>query len=1142
MEEIEKTKKNDKQNLLILVLLTILGLAGLLGYLKYQDSVFPSASIKFSLKKNEIIDLANSWKEKMKVPEEYPISSCTFSLDNGGKNFLDFKLGTKEANRIMREEAPIFYWEVRYDREKQDENTVVQISPDGKLVAFEFYLSKDRQIPNIGHDEAKQKALDFFCQQLGCQKEDVTIIGDTTTPQSNRIDHNFTFERNETKDRRWQGAKVRAAVSFSGNLMTEFNSYLHLPESWSIQYEKMRARNELLQKIATVFYYLLHPIAIFLALSQFPLGNIRKKFALWAAGFVTMVYLADNYNDIPVALAGYSSTGSYQAFLLELFTKPLLAGIFVFILALIMACAGEFMYRRTFPEKLALEEIFTKRGLATKEVLLGLAVGIVWCAVSLGYQIIYYGLGRKVGFWCPIQLDHYQILGSYLPWVGAVGLGVFAATSEEILYRVLFFGITKPLVKRFWLANLLQAAAWGFMHSSYEQQPCYARGLELTIEGMLDGWILRRFGLLPCVVSHYLFDAFCCVTPLFKAPPSLQVSAVVPLIPVLVLLVLAFVWRNKGGSEKAKLNSDIPILKSHDSPADAEEAHVHYQPLARNLRWSLVTFIGLGLLTFAFTDDKIKVLGDEPQPIKINRDQAVEAARVFLSERHIDLSGFLTTTAVSNGYAGHTADFQYIFEKLGMEKTREIANKIEHTFLISVSFIKPNDQDIYGVTLDEQGNPGSINITLSEDEAGKTINKEDAITIVRNFIRTYRKVYFPLDEDQYKTTKFANRLDHRVTFKVPTYTVAEAPLKVSMDVLGDQVANVTHSWDLPHDWVWERSKRTRLQELYSALQPFINGIMGLSIVAAVILVFRREKVRWKTPLKLGLLFVLLNAVDYGNGLINVHAGYSQNTPLDNFYTSQAISIAQSLLLQYLMVVFGLALSLAALGADARQKLKTVRIMLLPAHQDEYSKLHRDYWADAILLGIGGTILTAAINMIFKVVPIYFGTEIATNFSTGPIPEYFNSYFPALADILSTLENTLNQPLSLIIMAAALYTLRLTKFKFVFPILLLYSLSMAIGYRHWQEGAVSVVSMLVKSTAFWFMVKYTAKRNYLAFFLYSYFSFALGRIASLWELGRDVYMTDIATLSVLVLLPLTYLLYNQRVHKLAKKLARNKAKA
>jgi hypothetical protein len=40
----------------------------------------------------------------------------------------------------------------------------------------------------------------------------------------------------------------------------------------------------------------------------------------------------------------------------------------------------------------------------------------------------------------------------------------------------------------------MQAMIWAFMHSSYAQQPAYARGVELTIVGLFYGYIMRRYG------------------------------------------------------------------------------------------------------------------------------------------------------------------------------------------------------------------------------------------------------------------------------------------------------------------------------------------------------------------------------------------------------------------------------------------------------------------------------------------------------------------------------------------------------------------------------------------------------------------------------------------------------------------------
>ena len=198
--------------------------------------------------------------------------------------------------------------------------------------------------------------------------------------------------------------------------------------------------------------------------------------------------------------------------------------------------AAERIYRLAFPEHLPWQKWFSLSALRSRYVLTALILGYATFGISIGYQICYYYLGSKIHFWCPLGVDKYQILTAVQPWFSAFTLGVFASGAEELLYRVIMLGFGQKLLKNFWLANILQAMAWGFMHSSYPQQPAYARGVELTIEGMFWGWILRRYGLLPCLVSHYLFDVFCDSIPLFSAQMlSLKISTLIPLLPFMLL-------------------------------------------------------------------------------------------------------------------------------------------------------------------------------------------------------------------------------------------------------------------------------------------------------------------------------------------------------------------------------------------------------------------------------------------------------------------------------------------------------------------------------------------------------------------------------------------------------------------------------
>ena len=59
-----------------------------------------------------------------------------------------------------------------------------------------------------------------------------------------------------------------------------------------------------------------------------------------------------------------------------------------------------------------------------------------------------------------------------------------------------------------WLAVVLSAATWGFLHSSYPQMPGYVRGIELTVVGIVWGTLLLRYGIVATLTAHYLYDCW----------------------------------------------------------------------------------------------------------------------------------------------------------------------------------------------------------------------------------------------------------------------------------------------------------------------------------------------------------------------------------------------------------------------------------------------------------------------------------------------------------------------------------------------------------------------------------------------------------------------------------------------------------
>ena len=250
--------------------------------------------------------------------------------------------------------------------------------------------------------------------------------------------------------------------------------------------------------------------------------------------------------------------------------------------------AAETFYRVHYSHKLAVENFFRLKGMATSEFATGLWVGYCGAGIALGWVVSYYLLGEHVGFWCPLGVTNYEILSSTFPFYSAICLGVYASLTEEILYRLYALTLLQKLVGNFWVANLLQAAAWGFMHSTYPQQPAYARGVELTCTGLVFGWIMRRYGVLPCLVTHYLLDAFLDSQALLRSSiPALQFSALIPVLPLMVVAIgSTFLAMRRPVPDEAASNEAIPkpTAPSHEHISLRDLPPYAYQPLSRKWR------------------------------------------------------------------------------------------------------------------------------------------------------------------------------------------------------------------------------------------------------------------------------------------------------------------------------------------------------------------------------------------------------------------------------------------------------------------------------------------------------------------------------------------------------------------------------
>jgi membrane protease YdiL (CAAX protease family) len=198
---------------------------------------------------------------------------------------------------------------------------------------------------------------------------------------------------------------------------------------------------------------------------------------------------------------------------------------------LITALSGETIAREIWPNENKLIASHRDPMIAVSHSALR---GICLAGFKLGYLIGFYFLVKSLGGWKPLHAPFRNSFGSWFPFLVPLHGGLFPALTEEALFRLFAISFILLKFRRLFPVLLIPAVIWAFCHSGYMSSPVYLRGLELTIAGLIYGYIFFRYDILTLVMAHFSYNAILGATPLLRSDePYLFGCGVVILIFIL---------------------------------------------------------------------------------------------------------------------------------------------------------------------------------------------------------------------------------------------------------------------------------------------------------------------------------------------------------------------------------------------------------------------------------------------------------------------------------------------------------------------------------------------------------------------------------------------------------------------------------
>ena len=1005
-DKLDKLDRNDAKVLLIWILAGLLG-AGV-AY-TYFFQAFPEASVEFKVSRSDALAVARQFVSAQGAQLDGYDSSIVFNVDDPAKTYLEREVGLRQANRMMASDVHIWYWQARFFRPLQKEEFDVRVDPGGGIVGYTHLLEEAAPGGHLERAAAQVIAESFLRDTLQADLSlyDFRELEVDLNERPARRDWSFSWER---RGFRAKDAPYRLTVTLAGDRVSGYDEFLKVPEAWEIDYEHQRSSNNLLEFIALIPYAFLLGGCLYVIVSLGHRGLIDWRTGLALGVFLTVLYFAMTMNQWPLDRAEYDTNTPYSSFFLGQMGKAALTSILSALLVVIAIVPGEPLYRGLQPDKLRLDAGYRLPGIRTREFFRANVIGICLAAAHIGYITVFYIISHRFGAWAPQDLNYENVVSTYVPWVFPLTIGIYAAASEEFLFRLFAIPFLLRFTKSRFLAVVLPAFFWGFLHSNYPQEPAYIRGVEVGLIGIVAGLVLLRWGIWATLIWHYTVDAFLISTSLLRSHGAyLRVSgAIVGGAALIPLAIAAISYISRGGFvvDETLVNRARPIggppmdaepieggPAAPESSSPAGTRDIPASGAAMSPR-ALATLVGCGIAgILLLAGVKREAIGDFIR-FQIDAREATARGNDDLRQLNIDPATYHHATTITYTFDDYVNE--YLRRTIGIAAANRVYRDRVPSAFWAIRYFRDSQNEEYRIVLKPDGSLHSVHHTIDEKAPGANLSKEEAQARAEVFLRD-RKGMTLADWNlvETHTDKKPARTDHDFEWEQKNALDGAsgqqgAHIRMHLQVQGDEVSGYRVFIRIPETWRDAESRTTPAQTAQSFGRA--AGI-GAALIAVLVIFFRSLKtpdaarVPWLFLGKLSILLLLSGLAIYVNRLPQLLTSYPTAWPLATFYITLFITM-----------IFITALYLAGAVLLLGLAWFFVERAFAPGIIPARSTMNAAYFRDAFCLALFGSAAVMGLTRL----PALFARWPLWRHSLGAnVPDNLDALNPAAGSLASS---------------------------------------------------------------------------------------------------------------------------------------------
>lgn len=188
--------------------------------------------------------------------------------------------------------------------------------------------------------------------------------------------------------------------------------------------------------------------------------------------------------------------------------ETIFGGVFFLVVpSVLLLTVGRHLALTYFPQSLRAFDLFFSGKWASRELFVATIRGVhIWLVLVCLECIFIFVFGHFFHSWTDVRIPLNSI-GTYFHLYSLdVHNFLNGAFYEEILIRLFLVSFLYMRYRNALIAILGSACVWALLHVTAVYHPFYGQIINLTLDGVVLGWVFVRYGLWEGIVAHFLFN------------------------------------------------------------------------------------------------------------------------------------------------------------------------------------------------------------------------------------------------------------------------------------------------------------------------------------------------------------------------------------------------------------------------------------------------------------------------------------------------------------------------------------------------------------------------------------------------------------------------------------------------------------